>query len=395
MELTLNGRTALAITRMLRADARSSGPFSRKTGLVPPDPSPLKRWGKSCFEQGRHELLGRFSGRPIDIAVPAEEMRVRTRGVTSTIYRRGIPDNAFIDLGNGVAISGPELLFAEMAKYMNPVEHLMLGHELCGSFSRDADDPFNGPVAYRRPPLTSARRLRAFLDEAKNVRGINAARRTLRYLNDNAWSPTESLVAALLRLPMDDLGYGIGELTLNPRVDPTRRLPGARGSRVPDIVIDGTPLGLNYDGLAHLDLRSIARAGVETGLHPELQQAEQALERAIADVRAKAIDDIRRNRELAAKGMMVFPLLKEDLYAPGGLDAMVNTLLDILESDYGRDVARQRRAAMSPTLCKERHRLMLSLLPGKAERGIQVARFIEGTKVSDALHSVLDYWIEF
>ena len=395
MKLTLNGRTALAITRELRAETQSSAPFSRKTGLIPPDPSPLKRWSKNCFRQGNHELLGRFSGQPIDIAVPAEEMRVRTRGVTNTIYRGGIPDHSFIDMGNGIAISGPELLFVEMAKHMNPVEHLMLGHELCGSFSRDARDPFNGPVANKCPPLTTVGKLQDFLETAKDARGIKAARRTLLHLNDNAWSPTESLVAAFLRLPMDNLGYGIGALTLNPRVDPTKRLPGARGSRVPDIVIDGTPLGLNYDGLAHLDLRSIAQAGIETGMHPELQQAEQALARAIAEVRAKVVDDIRRNRELAAEGMMVFPLLKEDLYTPGGLDAIVNALLDILESDYGWDVTRQRKAATYPTLCKERHRLMLSLLPGKAERGIQIARFIEGLKVSDAPYSVMDYWIEF
>ena len=291
----------------------------------------------------------------------------------------------------GIAISSPELLFVELAEYMHPIEHVMLGLELCGTFSRDPADPYNGRISYGVASATSVSRIRRFIDEAKGIRGIEQARVSAALLSDNAWSPTEALIASLLRLPIDSLGYGLGPLRLNLRVMRGQDLPGSRSSRVPDILIDGTSVGINYDGLKHLDLMSIVQATMDVAVNPESPNPNNELRKTISEVREKALDDIRRNRELASGGYFVFPVVMEDLYTGRGLDAIVSQILDAIESRGEGDMSEQRRHIAQRQLSDERYRMILSFLPGKHERNIEPARFIEGFKVSDDPGEVSNY----
>ena len=393
MQLTFNKRTALAILRIFRADQSRAVALRRRTNILPPDPAPRKRWSRKLLDSIDLGIPYDFAGKDLYVATPDNASRLRTRGVDSTIYASGVPNGSFIDL-NGFAISGPELIFAELAGEMHPIEHLMLGHELCGSFCRAADDPYNGRVVYFIEPVTSVEKIRRFLNEAKGIRNIEAARVSAAFLNDNAWSPTESLVAALMRLPIDNLGYDLGKLVLNPRVKPEHVLPGSKDSRVPDIIIADTPVGVNYDGLKHLDLDSIAKAAIELSANPGIAQTEVELKRTIRDVREKALDDIRRNRELAAEGFSVFPLLMEDLYVRGGMDQVVAQLIDQLERLADRDMSRQKRFLRGRDLARERFRMMLSLLPGKHERDVHVARFIQGHMLLEGPMKVHECWID-
>ena len=411
MQLTLCKHSALAILRSLRATNALPKTGSRqpvkgadkarstRTGILPPDPLPGKRWTRALIDGIDLGLPFTFVGKTVDFAVPDKATRIRSRNSTCTVYEKGMPDGAFIKTRCStddctIAISSPELIFVELAKVMHPVEHLMLGLELCGTFSRDAEDPYNGPIAYGLQPATSAERIHRFLAEAKNILGIDAARTSAQYLNDNAWSPTESLVAALLRLPFDSLGYNFGELVLNPRVSPSAPLPGSADSRVPDIVIAGTPVGVNYDGAVHLDLDSIVNAAIEVGSNPELQRARKSLSKAVKDVRAKAVDDIRRNRELAVDGLTVFPVVKEDLYVKGGFDQIVMHLITVIEQLTDRDMSEQRKLLRAKRLADARWHMALSLLPGRHERNIHVSRFIYGHEVIDGQPEVHECWVE-
>lgn len=227
-----------------------------------------------------------------------------------------------------------------------------------------------------------------------SIGGLDAARASVEYLNDNAWSPTESLVAALLRLPMDSLGFDFGELVLNPRAFPSAPLPGSADSRVPDIMIAGTPVGLNYDGAVHLDLDSIVSAARELEANPQLLQAQIALSNAVRDVRAKVVDDIKRNRELAANGLAVFPIVKEDLYPRGGFDQIVSHLITIIEQLTDRNMDEQKKILRMKRLGDARRRMILSLLPGKHERGIHVGRFVGGCEVVEGPLEISEFWVE-
>lgn len=117
----------------------------------------------------------------------------------------------------------------------------------------------------------------------------------------------------MLSLPVVELGYGLGPVTLNTRHYTASYLVerGCPASRVPDIELVGLPLGFNYDGRLHLDLASIAKAD---GPH---------VETAVRQVREKYLDDLRRNRELTAMGVVTLPVTSEDLFREGGCDALV------------------------------------------------------------------------
>jgi hypothetical protein len=244
------------------------------------------------------------------------------------------------------------------------------------------------------PPLTSVERISRFLDDARGIRGVGCARSSLAKLNDNAWSPIESIVAAFLRAGIDDMGYGFGKLELNVRVKNTAKLPGSKQSRVPDILVGGTKVGLNYDGFAHLDLESVARAAMAVGMNPGALHTERELKEAVAAVRAKVLDDAYRNRELAAGGYAVFPMFKEDLYQPGGLDALVNRLVDVLEQQGGIDLWAPKRALASKALSADRYRLLRSLLPGTYEPEAELGRYIAGCQVGEGRHEIIECWIE-
>ena len=97
----------------------------------------------------------------------------------------------------------------------------------------------------------------------------------------------------------------MGSVTLNPRLDQSPALVelGTRQSRVPDMLFDGTDVGFNYDGRGHLDLDAIVRAARDG------DDVWRDLSGVVEGVRHKSIDDLRRDRELAAMQDLVEQLL--------------------------------------------------------------------------------------
>lgn len=86
--------------------------------------------------------------------------------------------------------------------------------------------------------------------------------------------------------------------------------------------------------------------------------------RTIRDVREKYLDDLKRNRELAALGCVVLPVTARDLFGPGGLDAvMLEAAMAIDELDGGPTLQNMRAVLDSPRERKRRQQLLWSLLP--------------------------------
>lgn len=376
MRVTFCEHTALAITRSLRSRDPTTSALTdprARTDLEPFDISPRKRLTKSVFDSASLHIGNPFAAaRPTRIAVTDVTSRLHSQYATSRLYVSGLPERSFVRIGNGVAISCPELLFVEMSCEMSPIQHLMLGHELCGGFSRSADDPRSGDVKYGCRPVTSVNAIRSFIEQTKHVRGLKEAHRTLDILEDGAWSPMESLVAAFMRLPLDNFGYNMGALRLNQRIFTPRELlaTAEKESRVPDILLVGTSVGINYDGMAHLDLAAIAKsalkAGVENSEDPSTE-AHRELARTMRSVRKKAVDDVRRNRELAADGLTVFPITKEDLREKGGFDRVIHQVLESIERTSDLDMTQTRKALADRNLCDMRQQLIWALLPDRCE----------------------------
>jgi hypothetical protein len=337
---------------------------------VAPDPSPRQRWTKNLFDLavfGSSTAID--STNCIYVAVPDRNSRLKLNLVRNTIYSRdrGLPQGSFLEIGEGVSISCPELLFAEMAELMDIPHLVLLGYELCGSFARDPDDPRNGDVALFVNPATSVDAIASYLDELKWTRGVERARFALDFVADNAWSPTEAVIATVAALPGGEFGYEMGRCHLNVRVETSSGLErtNAKSSRVPDILLMGTKVGFNYDGAVHLDLASIVEASALAERYPDDAFFQTALDKAMRAVRSKVVDDIRRNRELAAEGYTVLSITKEDLYEDGGLDNVVMQAIAVLEGSFNKDMSVQRRLLESQLMRTRRQELIWSLMPGR------------------------------
>lgn len=352
MNLTVNKLSALRILRAIRSSGRRLP--GRRCDLAPPSPEPHRYWTVRSLPLERLALDRPPDRGRLQVAAPSKSARPRASFFSCTVYSGGLPPGSFISLGGGLAIPSPELLFVELACVMSPAVHVLLGYELCGSFSRSPERPREGAVRLGVRPVTTPERMGALLDGCSNVRGSDAARRSLQWVSAGAWSATEALLSTLLALPPEELGYGLGRPRLNVRHEspPELRALGCSGSRVPDIEIPGTCVGLNYDGHEHLDLTAIERA-----------VAAGAIEEALRSIREKYVDDLRRNRELAASGHVVLPVVAEDLFQGGGLDAVVLEAVLAAEAIDGARFDATRGAIASRRLSRARQELIWSLLP--------------------------------
>lgn len=157
MRLALSGLTALRIWRAIRAGKLPGVRVGARIDLPAPDPAPANRWTQKAFDLaflGINEPLDQKH--PLHIAVPDAKLRIRTRGTACSVFTR-IPTGSFVDVGHGVAIARPELIFAEMGAAMSLPIQLLLGYELCGCYSRDALDPRGEGITYSLDPLTTPR----------------------------------------------------------------------------------------------------------------------------------------------------------------------------------------------------------------------------------------------
>lgn len=178
-----------------------------------------------------------------------------------------------------------------MGTIMQPEVQALLGYELTGGFSRSPLDPRGGAVAFGVPPATTVEEIERSLSQCEGLPGIAQSKRMLQYVADNAWSPAEAVAAALMTLPFEYLGYGMGRLILNERQvapdEPARA--GARASRVPDILVPETCVGINYDSLRHLGLDGVAKTAMSYALAPGDARAAEALRETQGSVREKVI----------------------------------------------------------------------------------------------------------
>ncbi len=366
MQLTLSGFTALRVLRAMRRGMLGRG-IARRCDLRVPEP-PRKRWSKPALSRALEPVSPAVRFPSVDlleVAVPTPESRIRTEGVRCVVHAKGLPRNAFLDIGSGIAVSSPELVLVELANRMRFSELVLLTMELCGSYglSPEGDDARTG-----LDPLTSIDRTLDFLRKATDVWGLETMRLASTFALDDAWSPMEAILATMLVLPEEKFGYGMQPMVLNRREESCGR-PTELGSRVPDIMFRGTSVGLNYDGEGHFGIGDVASATLEMLRNPGSLEAERSLAETLASMRGSIVGDKRRDRDLSVMGLSVLPVTKEDLYEQDALDRLVMQVIQLIEAEGTRSLDRQRRMLESRALKKGRALQLRSLLPGRASAG--------------------------
>ena len=126
-----------------------------------------------------------------------------------------IPQGAFWRIGDNVYAASPELLFVEMATRLPFIDLILLGLELCGTYTLRADGAFGFENC---PAATTRKQLASFTERAKGMRGATTARSALRWVIDGAHSPMESALMLFLCLPVRLGGYAFPFPDLNPEV---------------------------------------------------------------------------------------------------------------------------------------------------------------------------------
>ena len=158
---------------------------------------------------------------PLDAVVSSRAARRASAALRSHVFEAPLPRGGVVDVGGGLCVSSPELCFFWMASELSLVKLIELGFELCGSYSLPGPVP-DEEGAYKRPPLTSTKKLAAFVAQMEGAHGVRKATQALRYITDGSASPMETVLVMLLALPYKLGGYGLYMPELNARVTPAK-----------------------------------------------------------------------------------------------------------------------------------------------------------------------------
>lgn len=105
------------------------------------------------------------------------------------------------------------------------------------------------------PSATSVENLNSFLSQFTQARGLAKAKEALPYVRDHALSVPETIMSTMYSLPVAESGYQMGPVTLNERIQQDGSDDQKLGkTRYPDLLFPFAPIGINYDGVDHLDL---------------------------------------------------------------------------------------------------------------------------------------------
>ncbi|MGN0286647.1 MAG: hypothetical protein ACI4B6_03180 [Atopobiaceae bacterium] len=191
------------------------------------------------------EDLGR-----IDVVVSKRSERRQSRQVHAHAWSAGISNDQVIKLRDHLYVCSPESVFLQMADCLPLLDLVRLGHQMCGRYS--LADGAGGFV--KHPAITTIAQLETYLAGIpKGTRGIKKARRALRLMHNNSWSPMETVTAMLLSMPRRMGGFGLPSPRLNHRIELDRNSSqvGGQENIYVDLLWPDAKFGIEYNGEAY------------------------------------------------------------------------------------------------------------------------------------------------
>lgn len=178
--------------------------------------------------------------RPIHVAVPEARKLIQSARVTSHV-RRPETSGGFIRLTPNVYIESPA---ATAIRSSSDVAQATLNLNRCLACFQ----LHNGAIEPARP-LTTRHELESTLEQIAGAHGTNASRTALQYALENAASPRECAVAALLVLPMRLGGQELPKPQLNAPVTVYQNEKELQ--RYIDFYWESHRVALEYDGIKY------------------------------------------------------------------------------------------------------------------------------------------------
>ena len=363
MLVTLSHYSALDATRTLRMHDNDLQSMDR-IALWKPVPWVGKQWTIQAFTTDHWRWAQPSKKLPLHVLVPSQQDKIRMDTVVSHVCAKRLPPSSIIWLDEHTSMVCPELLFLQMAQELSLPELVLLGHELCGYYSLPSSNSTGKKARTQIPCATSVEQIEDYLQARHRAWGVNKARAALPYIADHAASFPEGVLSTIYALPTDLCGYGFGRMQLNQRVKVSSCEDDHERYRYPDLMLPIAPIGINYDGEDHLDLKGIVAAAcaMESAEGDEREALYVDLQNKLCEVRSKVVDDMARNRELASRGRIVLPMTKENLYGKGNLDKFTLRLLECAESLFGVDINDAKNIISNKEMANERYELLSSFL---------------------------------
>lgn len=125
----------------------------------------------------------------IDISVVFAFERIRANGVTCHVLGQNLPYDHIVELAPGIFITDEAFTFVLAAEWMDRIEYLEYGYEVCGDYRMglNPSDPYT-----EQPATTSKDEIVELLDRHPGKPGATRARLALRHIYDHSASPMET-----------------------------------------------------------------------------------------------------------------------------------------------------------------------------------------------------------
>ena len=186
--------------------------------------------------------------RPVHLLVPSGKHRSsHAQARTHRCSLDNLPSGLVRQATASAFFCGPELTFIQMSSETSLLGSVVLGYELCGSYSH-----FSQMISgfYDRPALTDVGKLREAIESVPGMRGVNTARTALRWVRDGSASPMETVVSCMLSLPNEMGGFGMAppELNYPIRLNKTEATIAGTDSLRIDTAYPESLVGVEFDG---------------------------------------------------------------------------------------------------------------------------------------------------
>lgn len=190
-----------------------------------------------------------WGSKKLDVLVFDKKDRRVSKDHLTRLWSGGIPEGSFYHLGNGVFVCSPEFLFLRLASSLGFYELIAYGDELCGLYAFDPNAMRH--LRKRSQPLTTIKKLHAFLLQAKGCLGCGKALRALPFIVERSASPMETVSEMLLCLPYRHGGYGLPTPEMNFEIPLSGRAVQLAGQGVcyADLCWDYVRFVYEYHGL--------------------------------------------------------------------------------------------------------------------------------------------------